>query len=497
MKYVLFFLLLLICGLKADDRPNILFCITDDQSWKHTSFAGDKVVKTPGFDRVAENGIYFENGFTNCPSCAPSRASILTGQSFWRLEEGGLLFGKLKKKFPIFTKLLQDAGYEIGITGKGYSPANQSFDYCWQNIYGKQVNVKMTVPKGIKPVNYAASFEKFVNEKDPNKPFFFWFGASEPHRSYKYGIGKEHKIDPATVTVPSFLPDCEEVRNDIADYYFEIQWQDNHLVQMINFLEKKKMLNNTLIVLTSDNGMPFPRAKATAYNYGVHMPLAMMWGDKIKGGRKVSDFINHEDFAPTFLEVAGLSIPKDMTGKSVVNIFKSDKEGRVDSERSFTVSGLERHVWAREDGKTYGRRVIHTDDFVYIRNYTPDRWPMGPVDFKASHQGVAGDIDKGPSKSVLLKNQSSKFFNLSFGKLPAEELYNIRKDPAQLNNLAGDPEYSGKKDELIKLLENRQKETGDPRVDGLDPWQDYPFYAGTKYLKPEHLEEVKKNKKKK
>lgn len=496
MKNCLCLLLFFIVSLKADKRPNILFCITDDQRWKHTSFAGDTVVKTPGFDRVAQSGIYFENGFTNCPSCAPSRASVLTGQSFWRLEEGGLLFGRLKKKFPIVTRLLADAGYEIGITGKGYSPANQKFDHCWQDIYGKTINVKMNVPKGIKPINYAASFKKFINEKDSSKPFFFWFGASEPHRAYKYGIGKEHKIDPGKVTVPAFLPDCEKVRNDIADYYFEIQWQDNHLVQILDFLEEKKMLDNTLIVLTSDNGMPFPRAKATAYNYGVHMPLAMMWGSKIKGNRRVSDFINHEDFAPTFLEAAGLPIPKDMTGKSVMNILKSEKQGRVDSERSFTVSGLERHVWARKEGKTYGRRVIHTDEFVYIRNYTPDRWPMGPLDFKASHQGVAGDVDSGPSKTVLLKNQDTKFFDLSFGKLPAEELHNIRKDPEQLKNLAVDPEYSDKKAELITLLENRQRETKDPRIEGIDPWQDYTFYSGKKFLKGKYLEEIQKEKKK-
>lgn len=167
---------------------------------------------------------------------------------------------------------------------------------------------------------------------------------------------------------------------------------------MLETLEAHGELDNTLIVVTSDNGMPFPRAKATAYNYGVHMPLAIRWGKGIKDpGRVIDDFINHVDFAPTFLELAGIEAPDQMTGRSLRNIFTSAKQGTVDPTRNMTVTGLERHVWAGPDGKTYPRRAIHTNDFVYIRNYEPDRWPMGGPDFVASHQGVFGDVDDGPT----------------------------------------------------------------------------------------------------
>lgn len=495
----MFLLLLFVQAVYADDRPNILFCITDDQSWIHTSFAGDPVVKTPGFDRVARTGLYFENAFTNCPSCAPSRASVLTGQKFWRLEEGGLLFGRLKKKFPIITDTLQNAGYEVGITGKGYSPANQSFESTWNPIFTKQVSIRHKVPQGISSINYFASFEKFLDGRDEKKPFFFWFGAYEPHRSYKYGIGEENGIDINKIKVPPFFPDSQTVRNDIADYMYEIQWQDAHLVKMLDLLEKKGELNNTIVVVTSDNGMPFPRAKATAYNYGVHLPLAIMWGDKIKGGRSIKDFVNHDDFAPTFLEAAGLPVQSQMSGKSLMNILKSAEEGQVDKSRSFTVSGLERHVWARPDGATYGRRVIHTEEFAYIRNYNPERWPMGGPDFKASHQGTFGDIDAGPTKSFMMKHKDDAsvkaLYGMSFEKLPAEELYNIKNDPAQMKNLAEDPKYAEIKKQLIEMLDKDLLESGDPRAKGLSPWDAYPFYAGTKYLKGKYLDEVKNSKK--
>jgi uncharacterized sulfatase len=478
-------------------RPNILFCISDDQTWLHTSIGGDPVIKTPHFDRIAREGLLFTNSFTACPSCSPSRASILTGQNFWRLEEGGLLFGRLKKKFPIYTKLLEEAGYVVGMTGKGYIPANQSFDYTWKNPFGKSWDklLAQRPPKGISNVDYAGGFEEFMKARDKSKPFCFWYGCWEPHRSYGYENGARSGMTPGKARTPPFLPDVAVVRNDVCDYLFEIQWFDQHLGRMLKTLELSGEIDNTIVVVTSDNGMPFPRAKATAYNYGVHMPLAIRWPSGInKPGRVIEDFVNHIDFAPTFLEAAGLKAPSGMTGRSLMNLFKSRKSGLVDPARTMTVTGLERHVWSRTDGKTYPRRVIHTKDFVYIRNYEPDRWPMGGPYFVASHQGTYGDIDAGPTKSYMMKHKDDEdvkeLFDKSFSKLDAEELYAIDKDPAQMNNLADDPRYTQMKKNLKKQMEDYLKKTNDPRVHGKSPWDEYPFYSGTKYLKGKYLEEV-------
>ncbi len=487
-----------VCPNARQKRPNILFCISDDQSWAHTSVGGDPVIKTPHFDRVGREGIRFTSSFTGCPSCSPSRASILTGQDFWRLEEGGLLFGRIKKKYPIYTRLLEKAGYVTGMTGKGYVPGNQSFDCTWKEPFGKSWDKWMgsKPPKGVSGVDYAAGFENFMEARDKSKPFCFWFGCWEPHRSYGYGNGARSGMSPDEAKVPPFLPDVDTVRNDVCDYLFEIEWFDQHLGRMLKTLEEHGELDNTIVVVTSDNGMPFPRAKATAYHYGVHMPLAIRWGKGInKPGRVIDDFVNHIDFAPTFLKVAGLDVPGGVTGRSLMNLFKSDKSGQVDPDRTMTVTGMERHVWARPGGKTYPRRVIHTKNYSYIRNYEPDRWPMGGPDFIASHQGTFGDIDAGPTKSYMIEHQNDEdvkeLFDMSFSKLPAEELYAIDKDPAQMINLADNPKYAKVKAELIKQMEDYQVRTGDPRVFGKSPWDDYPFYnKGTKYLKGKYLKEV-------
>lgn len=281
-----------------------------------------------------------------------------------------------------------------------------------------------------------------------------------------------------------------------------IQGSPGSIGRMLKTLEQSGELDNTIVVVTSDNGMPFPRAKATAYNYGVHMPLAIRWPNGInKPGRMIKDFVNHIDFAPTFLEAAGLKAPSGMTGRSLMNLFKSGKSGLVVPARTMTVTGLERHVWTRPDGRTYPRRVIHTRDFVYIRNYEPDRWPMGGPDFVASHQGTYGDIDAGPTKSYMMAHKDDErvkeLFDKSFAKLPAEELYAIDKDPAQMNDLADNPKFKKVKEKLKRQLEDYQKKTNDPRIHGKSPWDDYPFYSGTKYLKGKYLEEVQAQQRKK
>jgi N-sulfoglucosamine sulfohydrolase len=477
----------------ADSRPNILFCISDDQSWCHTSIAGEPVIKTPNFDRVAREGLLFNNAYTSCPSCAPSRASILTGQDFWRLEEGGLLFGRLQKKFAVYPHLLEKSGYVVGKTGKGYKPADRSADYCWKDPAGEGYgDRRQQVPPGIKDCDYIGNFKDFLNERDPGSPFCFWYGCHEPHRGYDYGIGARSGLDPNKVTVPPFLPDVEEVRNDLCDYFYEVQWFDKYLGKMLALLEETGELDNTLIVVTSDNGMPFPRAKASAYHYGVHMPLAIRWGRGItKPGRVVDDFVNHIDFAPTFLEAAGLGVPEQMTGRSLMPILKSAHRGQVVPERTMTVTGLERHVWCRPEGKPYPRRAIYTHDFIYIRNYEPDRWPMGDP-------SRYGDIDGGPSKKYMERHKTDAtvrpLFAKAFEKLPAEELYAVRKDPDQMTDLAALPEYGETKKKLREQMEAYQARTNDPRVRGEAPWDDYPFYrqGKTEFLKGSYLEEFLK-----
>lgn len=465
---------------QAPQRPNILFCISDDQSWAHTSFAGAQELKTPGFDQVAKSGIYFENAYTAAPSCAPSRAAILTGQEIYRLKEGGLLFGALSKEFPVFTHLLRDAGYEVASTGKGYAPAKKDMEGYYQMPFGKKYDsIKNDAPPGISNLDYAANFKSFYQQRS-DKPFFFWYGCSEPHRYYSEGIGLRNGKNLNDVVVPGFLPDSISIQKDIADYYFEIEWFDQHLHKMIRFLEEQGELENTLILVTSDNGMPFPRAKATLYEYGTHMPLAISWPASINPGRTVKDFISFTDFAPTFLDIAGIDVPEQMTGKSLKEILYSDESGWISNQNLEVVTAIERHTYARRGGLPYPSRAIRMADWVYIRNFEPSRWPAGAPDFKSPHQGIYGDVDRGLSRTYLLENQNSEhirpYFEMAFAKRPAEELYDLSKDPYQLNNLANNNDFHEQKEQLKAALLDYLKSTGDPRVDNESPWDHYPYY---------------------
>ena len=466
------------------EQPNILFCISDDQSWIHTSIMGDPQVKTPGFDRVATQGILFNNAYCSAPSCAPSRASILSGRHIYDLKEGGLLFGGIPKEIDLVTDILENSGYKVGYTGKGYGPGNMGDDQYWheEEILGKEyVEIEMEASEEISSLDYANNFKEFLRENERlSNPFFFWYGGLEPHRGYDKGIGAKHGLNPDSVRVPEFLPDNKESRTDIADYIYEIEWFDKHLVRMIEQLEKIGELENTIIIVTSDNGMPFPRAKATLYEYGTHMPLAIMWGNKIKGGRRIEDFIGASDFAPTILDLVGIEIPKAITGKSFRDILESSEEGMINPERNMVVTALERHTYCRPGGLPYPSRAIRKGNWTYIMNFEPDRYPAGHPKFLAAHNVIYGDVDEGPSRKYMLDNRNdpevAHLFELAFGKRPEEELYDISKDPFQMNNLVEDSSHADIKRELKIEMFNYLTETGDPRMKNESPWDYYPYY---------------------
>lgn len=466
-------------------RPNILFVLADDQSFPHAGAYGAKGVRTPAFDRIAQEGVLFTNSYCASPSCTPSRSAILSGRHMWQVEEAGLLYGTIPKKLPLVTHLLEDAGYYAGFTGKGWAPGDWQAGGLTRHPNGKEFNARrhaMPPRTGIDPRDYAANFADFLKQRPAGAPFFFWLGSTEPHRTYAQGAGLEtgHNLD--EVTVPAYWPDTPEVRGDILDYYSEIEWHDQQLGKALSVLEATGELDNTLIVSTSDNGMPFPRAKVNLYDRGVHMPLAMRWGSRIRGGRTVDDFVQHTDFAPTFLEAAGLPVVEGMAGRSLLPILGSGRGGAVEAARDAAYTGMERHVMARPDGATYPMRSIRTKDHVYIRNFAPDRWPTGG-EFLSSNRTTHGDVDGAPIRDFLLdpaiRKKFPRHYDLCFGQRPAEELYDLRSDPDQVRNLAGEqhPELP----RLRERLEAYLRKTGDPRIEGRDPWQQYIYYQTTGY----------------
>ena len=459
-------------------RPNILFCLADDWSWPHASIAADKVVKTPTFDRVARQGVLFENAFVSSPSCTPSRGAILTGQWHWRLEEGGNLWSTLGAKFDVYPDLLEEAGYHVGYTRKGWAPGRDGPGGRTRNPAGPRYK----------------DFSEFRKAQPEGKPFCFWFGSSDPHRGYEWQSGVKSGMKLEDVQVPACMPDSETVRTDICDYYWEVQRFDTEVGELLKILDADGELDNTLVVISGDNGMPFPRCKSNLYDMGTNVPLAVRWPAVVKGGRVVRDFISLADLAPTFLEAAGLEPTAQMTARSFLDILTSGKSGRVDRKRNHVLTGKERHVVCQETGTGgYPMRAIRTHDYLYIRNFKPERWPAGaPKGYAESIEidvtrprGTFfgyGDVDAAPTKSYMLKHRDDpkvrELFELGFAERPAEELYDLAKDPDQLNNVADKPEYVRTKKRLADLLMAQLRATEDPRVLGKgDAFDNYPYYG--------------------
>lgn len=440
-----------------DSRPNILFCIGDDWGWPHAGAHGDKTVRTPHFDRVAREGALFNHAYCASPSCTPSRASILTGQMFYRLEQSANLWSTLDTKFKVYPTLLEQAGYTIGLTRKGWGPGDFRVGGWTQNPAGPSFR----------------NFETFFAQAPKDKPFCFWFGTNDPHRAYDPGSGLQSGLKLEDVVVPPFLPDVPEVRSDILDYYAEVERADREIGQMLSILEQAGKLENTIVVITGDNGWPFPRGKTNLYDYGCRQPLAIRWGAGMKGGRVIDDMVSFCDFAPTFLEAAGLQPLAEMTGRSFLGVLKSHQSGRVDAKRDRVIVGRERHVGAnsRPGNVGYPMRAIRTHRYKYIRNYFPDRWPV-------ANPPAFADCDNGPTKSYLVKNADDPkvkpLFELSFGQRPAEELYDLGADPHEMKNLADDPACASIKKQLAADLEQYLRSTADPRiVGGAEKFDEY------------------------
>jgi uncharacterized sulfatase len=445
----------------ADDRPNILFALADDWAWPHAGVYGDKVVKTPTFDRVAAEGMLFHYAFCMAPSCTPSRAAILTGQASHRLEESGNLWSILRKQYACYPDLLEAAGYHVGYTRKGWGPGSLEGSGRTRNPAGPLYK----------------DFATFLASVPPGKPFCFWFGSHDPHRPYVQGSGVRSGMRLEDVVVPPYLPDTPQVRGDICDYYFAVQRYDREVGAILQRIAAAGKSENTLVVMTGDNGWPFPRAKANLYDAGTRQPLAVRWPAKVKPGRTSDAFISLQDLAPTFLEAAGLQPAAAMTGHSFLDLLTG--KATVGRDRVFVER--ERHANVRRGNLGYPCRAIRTRDFLYIRNFHPERWPAGdPQVWKAV--GPFGDIDGGPSKDVVLKGREEKelgrFFQLACGKRPPEELYEVRRDPYDLTNLADRPDYAQTKRTLQEALNAWMRATNDPRARAEDDrWDHYPYFG--------------------
>lgn len=439
---------------RADDRPSILFLIADDWSHPHAGAYGDPLARTPSFDCLAAEGVRFDRAYCMTPSCTASRGAILTGQASHRLLNGGNLWSVLPSQFITYPDRLEAAGYKVGLTGKGWGPGSLEGTTRDRNPAGPAFK----------------SFAEFLQTVPEGTPFCYWFDSNNPHRPYTEGAGLKAGYDPAQVAVPPYWPDNPIVRSDVLDYYTEVEAFDNQVAEILAALEASGRASNTLVVMTSDNGMPFPRCKANLYDDGTRMPLAIRWPATVKPGAVCDDFVSFVDFAPTFLEAAGLAVPPETTGRSLLPLLL----GQSQPHRDAVVVERERHANTRRGDLSYPARSIRTRDHSLILNLRPHRWPAGDPE-KWVSVGPFGDVDGSPTKDFILDHASEPAvrdaFRLCFGMRPAVELYDLRADPDELHNVAGKPQYAQIQQELTDRLNTWRRQTADP----VDETGDVPF----------------------
>jgi N-sulfoglucosamine sulfohydrolase len=504
-------------------RPNILFCFADDFG-RHTSAYAklqpggmNDLVTTPAFDLLAREGVLFRNAFVGSPSCTPCRSALLSGQYFWRTGRAAILQGAVwNPEIPAFPLLLEKNGYHIGKMYKVWSPGmpadapfgGQKFAYQKHGNRFNQFsqNVTKMVAAG-KPLDEAKTelyievkenFDDFLEARPKDKPFCFWFGPTNVHRKWVRGSGKAlWGIDPEKLKgkLPLFLPDVPEVREDVADYFGEIQAFDKAVSWLFLRLLEAGELDNTIIVMSGDHGAPgFPHGKCNLYDFGTGVSLAIR-GPGIPKGRVLDDFVLLPDLAATFLDAGGVERPKEMTAKSLMPVLKSEKSGQVDPERTWVITGRERHVEsAREGFVPYPHRALRTQEYLYILNFEPDRWPMGdPYQLEGDKTPdlklladdtriTLKDMDASPTKAWLIGQrkdpQWKRHYDIAFAKRPREELFDLKSDPHQVKNVAGDPAYAEEKNNLNKRLMDELTRTGDPRVTGDRQFFEKPPMAG-------------------
>jgi arylsulfatase A-like enzyme len=515
-------------------RPNFLILFADDWGRFASAYAAIdpdpllSLVRTPNIDRIAQRGVLFRHAFVSAPSCTPCRSALLSGQHFWRTGRGSILQGAVwDPTIPAFPLLLDQAGYHIGETFKVWSPGSPgdapygagkfAYEKSGRKFNDFSENVTQAVREG-SSVEAAktelldgveSNFKDFLKARPEGRPFCYWFGPTNTHRQWIEGSGESlWGFDPKQFQgkLPPFLPDVPTVRQDLADYFGEIAAWDAAVGRLLDELESQQLTESTMIIISGDHGPPgFPHGKCNLYGFGTEVSL-MIAGPGIPNTplqtspqnstqsssqhspdiakpsyRVIDDLVSLTDIAPTILETAGLAVPQTMTGKSLLPMLQKNDSGKLDPNRDAVFLGRERHVEnARADFTPYPQRAIRTDEFLYIINFRPDRWPLGdpyglmdstPPSYQQVRENTRAtlpDEDAGPTKAWLVEHRNDPqwqpFFQHAYGRRPREELFDLRVDPHQMKNLAADPEYHSVRQGLEQRLLDELTRTGDPRM---------------------------------
>ncbi len=405
-------------------KPNILLLVTHDTG-QHISPYGINTVATPNCERLAAESVLFENSFCTAPQCSPSRASIVTGRyphanGTMGLTHADFAWSLHENERPIAT-LLRPEGYATWLLGGQHEtaqPGTLGFDH---------VDLGFSLDEAVERLS------ALLGQREPNRPFYCQLGCAETHRPFDYR-GTKPDSDRG-IHVPPYLNDGPETRREFAQFQGMVKRFDTALGNLLDLLEQSNVLDNTIVVITTDHGIAMPMAKGTLYDPGIETLLFMRYPAQWGTGIRKRELISNVDILPTLLEAIGAGIPANVHGRSFLKLLTGDDAGANDA------------VFAE---KTFHdcydpMRCIRTDRFKYIRYFE-----------KSSFHRVPGDaISGGANRELGIQHRSGY-----------EELFDIQSDPIERKNLAADPQYAETKADLRKRLAAWMQETGDPLLHG-------------------------------
>lgn len=433
-------------AIEKNTPPNIILILADDMAWDDSGAYGHPKIKTPNIDKLAEEGMRFDQAFLTASSCSPSRTSIITGL-YPHNTNAEQLHWPLTPDKETFVEHLKTSGYWTAQAGKWH--LGDAIKDRFNKVYDVGTSGFQLAPDGKKAVQKGdgsgcENWVPLIKETPKNQPFFLWLAAVDPHRPYTDSIiSNPHELH--DVILPPYFPDTKEVRKDFVYYYNEITRLDNYVGKVVTQLEKQNLTENTLILFISDNGRPFPRDKTTLYDGGIKTPWIVKWPKKIKPNSVCKSLVSSIDIAPTFLKLAGLEARQNFEGKDFSILLTNPKENIRDN------------IYAEDHWHDYEdyTRAIRTKEYKYIKNFYPDL-PNTPS---------ADAFTSGTFKSMMNLKEKGELneAQLACFKTPraTEELYNTVIDPYELNNLALNPEYKTVLENLRVKMKKIRTNTND------------------------------------
>jgi len=398
----------------TQDRPNIILFISDDHGWADSGAYGDDYIQTPNIDRLAKQGMRFDSAFAASPLCSPSRCVIQTGLMPHR--NGGHKFGTpINPGIKTVAAYFNEMGYETAHFGKFHTTPRSQFPYSYIN------KSRETIPA-----------VEFLSKYDGGKPLFLVVCSYPPHTPWI----KNTVYDPAGIKLPPNFVDTPETRSDRVNYYSDVTLMDSFLGDILDAAENKSMNENTLFIYTSDQGANWPFAKWCVYDQGLRVPFIVRWPGKIVPGSTTNAMINLADLLPTCIEAAGGSAPKDLDGRSIVPVLFGRKK-----EHRECVFGT--HTGNENGGpgtaNHFPARTIRTPTHRYTLNIDPETTFTTHITGCKSGPHYLPHWDSWVDKAKL--NEKARAIVYAYQHRPSEELYDLQKDPYEMENLAGRPEY--------------------------------------------------------